>query len=151
MLKRTVAVFVVAVGVGLLSVTASAGSAPPPVVTILFSRTAMTASDDYLPDGMLSCQADDAGIATVAGTVAPFLASLGLAPITGTVQTANTQPTVEWCSHYRETKAASWADLTNLTNQYGWRFVSHSATYPTVAQWANMSAAQLSAETCGSA
>src|SRR5579871_4159791 len=151
MRKRLAAVFVVAVGVGLLAATASAGTAPPPQVTILFSRTAMTASDDYLPDGAFSCQADDAGIATVTGTVAPYLASLGLAPITGTVQTANTQPTVEWCSHYRETKAASWADLSNLASQYGWRFVSHSATYPSVAQWANMSADQVYAETCGSA
>lgn len=127
---------------GYLPVAASPFTQPLPQVSILFSRSEITAADG-------KCQADNVNISRLDTTVAPYMASLNLAG-TGTVETGPTMQSAEWCAHGRESLAVSWDDATNLSNVYGWTFVSHSATYPTPAQWANMSTAQIFAETCGS-
>src|SRR6516165_11181714 len=113
---------------------ASAGLAPPPAatslgqgpfVTLLFSRTEMSAADN--------CVENDTNIATLSGTVAPFLQSLGMAG-TGTLVTARTNQSTRFCTHYNDDLTASWDDATNLAQNYGWHFVSHTATYPSLAK-----------------
>jgi hypothetical protein len=129
---------------------ASAGLAPPPAttslgqgpfVTLLFSRTEMSAADN--------CVENDTNIATLDGTVAPYLQSLGMAG-TGTLVTKKTGDTTRLCTHYNDDLTASWADATSLANNYGWHFVSHTATYPSLAQIQNFTPAQAKAQTCGS-
>ena len=119
----------------------SAAAAPGPFVTLLFSRTEISAADN--------CVEDDNSIARLDTTVAPYLHSLGLAG-TGTLVTARTQPTTRFCTHYNDDLTASWADATSLAQAYGWKFVSHTATYPTLQQIQNLTPAQAQAQTCGS-
>src|SRR5579871_360937 len=106
--------------------TAALGKGP--FVTLLFSRTEMSAADN--------CVEDDDDIATMDGTVAPYLQSLGMAG-TGTLVTKRTDDTTRHCTHYNDDLTASWADATNLAQTYGWSFVSHTATYPTLQQIEN--------------
>jgi len=128
---------------------ASAGLAPSPTsplgpgpyVTLLFSRTEMSAADN--------CVENDTNIATLDGTVAPYLQSLGMAG-TGTLVTKKTGDTTRNCTHYNDDLTASWADATNLAQNYGWSFVSHTATYPTLQQIENFTPAEAKAQTCGS-
>lgn len=120
-----------------------ASSSLLPQVTVLFSRSEITAEDG-------NCQTDDAGIARLDTVVAPYMASLGLTG-TGSIETQPTQQSSEWCAHYGETAAPSWDDLTSLATTENWRFVSHSATYPHKSDWSAMSSAQVYDETCGSA
>jgi V8-like Glu-specific endopeptidase len=111
----------------------SAGVAPPPTtplgpgpyVTLLFSRTEMSAADN--------CVEDDDNIARLDTVVAPYLQSLGMAG-TGTLVTKRTGDTARHCTHYGEDLTASWADATNLAQNYGWHFVSHTATCPGLAK-----------------
>jgi Putative Ig domain len=119
-----------------IQVTGTAG----PYVTLLFSRTEMTAADD--------CVANGQGIATLAPMVAPYLKSLGLSA-TGTLQTGPTREGIRFCTHFRDSLAASWADAANLATSFGWSFGSHTATYPS--NLANLTPEQSYAETCGSA
>jgi hypothetical protein len=112
-----------------------------PFVTLLFSRTEMSAADN--------CVEDDDDIATMDGTVAPYLQSLGMAG-TGTLVTSRTNATTRFCTHYNDDLTASWADATNLAQNYGWSFVSHTSTYPSLAKIEAFTPAQAYAETCGS-
>ena len=114
---------------------------PGPYVTLLFSRTEMSAADN--------CVEDDTNIATLDGTVAPYLQSLGMAG-TGTLVTKKTGDTTRNCTHYNDDLTASWADATNLAQNYGWSFVSHTATYPGLAAIENFTPAEAYAQTCGS-
>src|SRR5215475_5571803 len=114
---------------------------PGPYVTLLFSRTEMSAADN--------CVEDDDSIATVDGTVAPYLQSLGMAG-TGTLVTKRTDQSARHCTHYNDDLTASWDDATNLAQNYGWSFVSHTATYPGLAAIENFTPAQAYAQTCGS-
>src|SRR5205814_7881883 len=100
-----------------IQVTGTAG----PYVTLLFSRTEMTAADD--------CLVNSKGIAPLATVVAPYLKSLGM-PATGTLQTGPTREAIRFCTHYGDSLAASWADAANLATNFGWSFGSHTATYP---------------------
>jgi hypothetical protein len=111
-----------------------------PFVTLLFSRSEMTAADNCVPD--------NTGIAPLGTTVAPFLYSLGMSG-TGTLVTDKTGQTTRYCTHRNGSLTASWADATGLADNFGWSFVSHTATYPH--DWSNLTPAQLQAETCGSA
>ena len=85
---------------------ASAGLAPPattslgqgPFVTLLFSRTEMSAADN--------CVENDTNIATLDGTVAPYLQSLGMAGI-GTLVTKKIGDTTRLCTHYNDDLIAS--------------------------------------------
>ena len=128
---------------------ASAGLAPPastslgqgPFVTLLFSRTEMSAADN--------CVENDTNIATMDGTIAPYLQSLGMAG-TGTLVTKKTGDTTRLCTHYNEDLTASWADATSLAQNYGWSFVSHTATYPGLAAIEAFTPQEAYAQTCGS-
>jgi hypothetical protein len=111
-----------------------------PLVTLLFSRTEISAADN--------CVEDDASIARLDTTVAPYLHSLGMAG-TGTLVTDRTGATTRHCTHYNDDLTASWADATNLAQNYGWKFVSHTATYPSLQQIENFTPAQAYAQTCG--
>lgn len=115
-------------------------TAPGPYLTLLFSRTEMTAADN--------CVADDSGIAPLDTVVAPYLQSLGMSA-TGTLVTDRTAQTTRTCTHYNDSLSASWDDATSLADIYGWSFVSHTATYP--ADWNKLTPTQIEAETCGSA
>jgi len=115
---------------------------PGPFVTLLFSRSEISAADN--------CVEDDTNIARLDTTVAPYLQSLGMAG-TGTLVTKRTDDTTRHCTHYNDDLTASWADATNLAQNYGWSFVSHTATYPTLAKIESLTPAQAKAETCGSA
>jgi len=108
-------------------------------VELLFSRTEETAADN--------CVRDDAGVALLDTTVAPFLQSLGFSA-TGTIETGPTQQSSLWCTHYQSTLATSWDLAQELASAYGWTFVSHSSTYPTT--WPTDPGQQWD-QTCGSA
>ena len=118
----------------------STGLAPPPTtalgqgpfVTLLFSRSEISAADN--------CVEDDTNIARLDTVVAPYLQSLGMAG-TGTLVTQKTGDTTRHCSHYNDDLTASWADATNLAQNYGWSFVSHTATYPGLAAIQNFTPA----------
>jgi hypothetical protein len=125
------------------------GVAPPPttplgsgpLVTLLFSRTEISAADN--------CVEDDDDIARLDTTVAPYLQSLGMAG-TGTLVTARTDDTARHCTHYNDDLTASWSDATNLAQNYGWSFVSHTSTYPSLAKIESFTPKQAYNETCGS-
>ena len=121
--------------------TGASGSATAgPYVTLLFSRSEITAADGCVPD--------DSGIARLDTVVAPYLRSLGMAG-TGSLATGVTQATALNCVHYNDSLSASWADAASLAANFGWSFVSHTATYP--GQLANLTPTQSYAQTCGSA
>jgi hypothetical protein len=110
-----------------------------PFLTLLFSRTEVTAAKN--------CVADDENVDRLDTVVAPRLYALGLHP-TGTVETGPTQQKSLWCAHHGSTLAASWNLERELASEYGWSFVSHSASYPDdEAAWAS---SNLYDETCGS-
>lgn len=115
---------------------ASAG----PFVTLLFARTQITAAD--------GCARDDAGIARLDTTVAPYMHSLGLTG-TGTLVTGKIKETALTCTHKDETLMGSWRSASRLANSYGWSFVSHTATYPSDID--SLPPKRAYAETCGSA
>jgi len=124
-------------------VTARSASTPPPgpFVTLLFSRTEISAADN--------CVEDDDSIARLDTTVAPYLQSLGMTA-TGTLVTDRTDDATRHCTHYNDDLTASWADATNLAQNYGWTFVSHTATYPSLAKIQSLTPKQAQAQTCGS-
>lgn len=115
---------------------ASAG----PFVTLLFSRTQITAADN--------CAQDNAEIARLDTGVAPYMHSLGLTG-TGTLVTGKTQNTALSCNHKGDTLSSSWAKASDLAGRFGWSFVSHTATYPN--DISSLPPARKYAETCGSA
>jgi hypothetical protein len=114
----------------------------PPFLTLLFSRSEVAAVDGTPP------VRDDRNVAGPVTVVAPFLASRGLVA-TGTIQTGAINQSTVTITHDGLTAAISWDGASRLASTYGWTFVSHSATYPLT--WTGLSAAQIRAETCGSA
>jgi hypothetical protein len=118
----------------------AAAAAGGPYVTLLFSRTEITAADN--------CVRNDAGVARLDTVVAPYLAGRGMTA-TGTLVTAKTKDNAFTCTHTNSSLMGSWAQATTLAAQYGWSFVSHTATYPS--NLAGLTPAQSQAETCGSA
>jgi hypothetical protein len=117
-----------------------ASKTPGPFVTLLFSRTEISAADN--------CVEDDDDIARLDTVVAPYLQSLGMAG-TGTLVTGRTQDTTRFCTHYNDDLTASWADATNLAQNYGWSFVSHTETYPGLQAIQNMNPKEAYNQTCG--
>jgi hypothetical protein len=97
--------------------------------TLYFSRSEITAAD--------ACTPDDAGIARLDTTVAPYLKSLRMAG-TGSLVTGVTRKTQNNCTHDGDSLTASWTQATSLAKTYGW----HIASLPPAEQ---------QAETCGSA
>jgi hypothetical protein len=127
----------------ILPQTAEATTGDGPYLTLLFSRSAVTASSN--------CAANDTGVARLDTVVAPALSSLGLHP-TGSIETGVTKQDSLWCGHYKETQFASWSVAQQLASQYGWSFVSHTATYPyNETMWSALSPQGIYDETCGSA
>jgi hypothetical protein len=108
--------------------------------TMYFSRSEITGAD--------ACTPDDAGIARLDTTVAPYLQSLKMSG-TGSLVTSKTHKTVNNCTHNGDSLTASWAQATSLAQTYGWRFVSATATYPI--DIAALPPMKQQAETCGSA
>ena len=120
----------------------AAADASGPYLTLLFSRSNVTSASN--------CVADDTNVARLDTVVAPALASLGLHP-TGSIETGPTQQEALRCSHYKETLFVSWSIAQQLANQYGWSFVSHTATYPfNETRWSALSSQGIYDETCGS-
>jgi hypothetical protein len=137
------AITVASLTVLILPPTAEATTEAGPYLTLLFSRSAVTASSN--------CVADDTGVARLDTVVAPALSSLGLHP-TGSIETGVTKQDSLWCGHYKETQFASWSVAQQLASQYGWSFVSHTATYPyKESMWSALSPQGIYDETCGSA
>jgi hypothetical protein len=108
--------------------------------TLFFSRSEVTAAD--------RCQPDDASIARLDTTVAPYLRSLGM-PGTGSLVTAKTEKTGNNCTHGGDSLTASWSQATSLAQTGRWSFVSATATYP--GNLTSLTPLQQRAETCGSA
>ena len=146
-LRRTVLI-------GLLAATAAvAGLAPadagtqpgtgdssaPIYVTLLFSRSEVTAADN--------CIQNDTGIARLDTQIAPWLATYGITG-TGSLQTGVIDELLPHCAHRGSSMFISWSGAQALAAQ-GWSFVSHTATYPSHLD--RLSATQSYAETCGSA
>ena len=117
-----------------------ASTATGPFVSLLFSRTEISAADN--------CVENDTNVARLDTTVAPYMHSLGLAG-TGTLVTDRTGGTTRHCTHYNDDLTASWADASALAGTYGWSFVSHTATYPSLTQIENLTPAQAYHQTCG--
>jgi hypothetical protein len=127
----------------ILPQAAQAETGAGPYLTLLFSRSAVTASSN--------CVANDTGVARLDTVVAPALSSLGLHP-TGSIETGVTKQDSLWCGHYKETQFASWSVAQQLANQYGWSFVSHTSTYRyNETMWYALSPQGIYDETCGSA
>jgi hypothetical protein len=117
-----------------------AAAASGPYVSLLFSRSEISAADN--------CVRNDSGIARLDTVVAPYLSGRGMTA-TGTLTTAQTSETALTCVHSTSSLTASWAQARTLAQQYGWSFVSHTTTYPI--SLAGLTPAQSQSETCGSA
>jgi len=118
--------------------TATATTAPI-YVTLLFSRSEVSAADNCVPNST--------NVARLDSEIAPWLAQSAITG-TGTLQTASVEETTQHCTHHQGSLTASWADAKALSDR-GWSFVSHTATYP--GNMAALSPSQSYAETCGSA
>jgi hypothetical protein len=116
-------------------------------VELMFSRTEVTAAD--APSVGAPCVSDDADVARLDTTVAPYIRQLNLAA-TGSIETGPTTASALWCAHSGQTMATSWAQAQSLAAS-GWSFVTHSMTYPTAQDWAADSPTQQWEETCGAA
>jgi hypothetical protein len=116
---------------------------PPPAhgpfLTLLFSRSEIGTATRCVPDSN--------GYANLLTVVAPTLATHGIAA-TGTVETGITRDATRACVHYRNSLAASWADLHALHDSYRWSFVSHGRTWATAL--ARMTPQQQWDDVCGS-
>jgi hypothetical protein len=110
-----------------------------PFLTLLFSRSEIGTAT--------RCQPDRRGYADLLTVVAPTLAAPRIAG-TGTVETGITRNRARACVHYRRTLAASWSDLRQLRERFGWSFVSHGRTWAT--NLARMTPAQQRSDICGS-
>jgi hypothetical protein len=137
------AVPAIALGAGTATATTApiVAGPPGPFVTLLFSRTEMTAADNCVPDST--------NIAGLDTTVAPYLHSLGMRG-TGTLVTSRTDATQDVCVHQNSSETASWSQAASLQSNYGWSFVSHTATYP-LGNLSTLPPARAFAETCASA
>ena len=144
------------------SVSARDATMAPPMVTIVMSRSEISAADNMIgsePTG--TCQRDDKNITPLYAPNGGFSVAAWVAAntpkvhLTGSIETGVTQDDANWCAHYGESLGPSWSQLEALSSEYGMHFISHSADYPlvwttapkawtgTLADWQNF-------ETCGS-
>ena len=124
-------------------------STMPPEVTLIFSRTELSAADHSFGGESGSCTRDDRDIAQLDTVVAPYVAANypHVHPV-GSIETGPTSGAPgHWCPHSGETYGSSWANLTTLMN-LGWSFIDHSATYAT--NWSSLTQQQQYDQTCGS-
>ena len=123
-------------------------STAEPQVTLVFSRTELSAADDSTGGETGSCIRDDADIAPLDTVVAPYVATnYPNVHLVGSIETGPTQATGHWCPHSGKSYGSSWSDLAALQN-LGWTFIDHSATYAT--NWSSLTAQQQYDQTCGS-
>jgi Invasin, domain 3 len=123
-------------------------STAPPQVTLVFSRTELSAADQSAGGEGGTCTRDDDGIAPLDTVVAPYVAqNYPNVHLVGSIETGLTQDTGHWCPHFGESYGSSWADLTALQD-LGWTFIDHSATYAT--NWSSLTPQQQYDQTCGS-
>jgi hypothetical protein len=125
---------------GTVGATGADPAAAGPFATLLFSRTEVTAADGCVPA--------DRRVARLDTKVAPYLAARGLTA-TGSLTTGVIDEVELRCTHGGASMMASWTQASALAEQFGWSFVSHTATYPK--DLAGLSPEQAEAETCGSA
>jgi hypothetical protein len=135
------------------SVASLSAAAAPPQLTIVFSRTELSAADDSsggIRGEYGTCTRDDRGIAPLDTIVAPYIASHYpvIHPVVGSVETGHMPDQGYWCAHNGKTAAASWSDMLSLQTTDGWRFIAASRTR--VRDWSVLTQAQITAETCGS-
>jgi hypothetical protein len=121
------------------AVTAQDGSTAataPPMVTIVMSRSEISAADQLVAGPVSTCFRDDKNIAPMNSMVLPWIAAN--APkvhLTGSIETKPTDGVTSttkpyWCTHYGESVAPSWTKLQSWASQYDMHFISHSADYP---------------------
>jgi hypothetical protein len=130
---------------------------PPPLLTVTMSRSEISAADQMVgrePTG--TCVRDDRDIAPLDTQVLPWMAAnTPLVHLTGSVETAVTPDSSNWCAHGGESLGPSWSQLQSFGAQYGMRFISHSADYPlswntAPKSWTGSLADWQRYETCGS-
>jgi hypothetical protein len=147
---RTVLLIVipaVVVGMALTSRAVADTTTATPQVTLVFSRTELSAADHSVGGERGSCQRDDRQIAPLDTVVAPYVAAHYLrVELVGSIETGPTTLSGHWCPHAGRSWGSSWADLTRL-KAYGWTFITHSKSYAT--NWSALSAQQRWDETCG--
>ena len=123
-------------------------STAEPQVTMVFSRTELSAADHTAGGETGTCIRDDDSIAPLDTVVAPYVAAnYPNVHLVGSIETGPTQDTGHWCPHSGKSYGSSWADLTALQN-LGWTFIDHSATYPQ--NWSTLTSQQQYDQTCGS-
>jgi hypothetical protein len=124
-------------------------STMPPEVTLIFSRTELSAADHSFGGESGSCTRDDRDVAPLDTVVAPYIAANypHVHPV-GSIETGPTSGAPgHWCPHSGKAYGSSWANLTTLRN-LGWSFIDHSATYAT--NWPWLTQQQRYDQTCGS-
>jgi hypothetical protein len=120
------------------SVSVQDATMAPPMVTIVMSRSEISAADDVLGQPVTSCVRDDKNIAPMDSPVLPWIAvNAPRVHLTGSIETKPTDGVVSttkpyWCTHYGESVAPSWPTLQLWASKYGMKFISHSADYPQV-------------------
>jgi len=120
------------------SVSAQDATTAPPMVTIVMSRSEISAADNMIgsePTG--TCTQDDQNITPLPWVLKWLSLNAPRVRLTGSVETYPTQDSANWCAHYGETIAPSWAQLQQFSSKYGMKFISHSADYPQ--QWTTIS------------
>jgi invasin-like protein len=120
----------------------------PPQITLVFSRTELSAADQASGGEFGKCTRDDQDIAPLDTVVGPYVQqNYPNVHLVGSIETGPTQDTGHWCPHAGKSWGPSWADLTALQNM-GWSFIDHSATY--TQNWSALTPQQQYDETCGS-
>ena len=144
------------------SVSVQDATMAPPMVTIVMSRSEISAADNMIgsePTG--TCKQDDKNITPLYAPNHGFSVAAWVAAnapkvhLTGSVETGITKDNANWCAHYGESLGPSWSQLEALGSVYGMHFISHSADYPLVwttapKTWMGTLADWQNSETCGS-
>jgi hypothetical protein len=118
-----------------------------PQVTLIFSRTEISAADHSVGGELGTCLRDDRDIASLDTVVAPYVATkLPRVHLVGSIETGPTTATNHWCPHGGMSTGSSWTQLATLKG-LGWNFISHSRSYPT--NWSILTPQQQWDETCG--
>ena len=121
------------------SVSAQDATTAPPMITIVMSRSEISAADNMIgsePTG--TCTQDNQNITPLPWVLKWMSQNTPNVHLTGSVETATTKDTANWCAHYGRSLGPSWTQLQSFSSQYGMHFISHSADYPQV--WSSVPA-----------